>query len=114
MQDIRVLLRYYYDERLSKREVARVLQLSPGTVRNYLQRAEVAGISWPLPQDLTDAALEALLFLDSDRDPVRPQPDWAQVQKQLSRKGMTLERIWFAWIQEHPDGYSYGYFVSVR
>lgn len=110
MQDIRALLRYYYDERLSKREVARVLQLSPGTVRNYLQRAEAAGISWPLPQDLTDAALEALLFPDSDRDPVRPQPDWTQVQKQLSRKGMTLERIWFAWIQENPDGYSYGYF----
>ena len=45
MQDIRTLLRYYYGEQYSKREVARYLQMSPGTVRNYLQRAASAGLT---------------------------------------------------------------------
>ena len=112
MQDIRTLLRYYYAEQYSKREVARYLQLSPGTVRNYLQRAASAGLTWPLPEHLTDAALEALLFPDLDSTPDRPQPDWKEVHQQLARKGMTLERIWHAWIAHHPEGYSYGYFCA--
>ncbi|MCY3629044.1 MAG: IS21 family transposase [Bacteroidetes bacterium] len=112
MQDIRTLLRHYYGEQSGKREVARLLQLSPGTVRNYLRRAEAAGLSWPLPEHLSDAELEALLFPHSEPTSSRPQPVWNQVHHQLSRKGMTLERIWFDWIQEYPDGYSYGHFCA--
>ena len=112
MQDIRTLLRHYYGEHSSKREVARLLQLSPGTVRNYLRRASAAGLSWPLPEHLTDAELEALLFPHSGCISSRPQPDWTQVHQQLSRKGMTLERIWYDWIQAYSDGYSYGYFCA--
>ena len=33
-----------------------------GTVTTYLQRAAAAGLSWPLPEDLDDGALEARLF----------------------------------------------------
>ena len=112
MQDIRILLRHYYGERSSQREVARLLQLSPGTVRNYLRRAETAGLSWPSPEHLTDEALEALLFPHSGSISCYPQPDWNQVHQQLSSKGMTLERIWFDWIQAYPDRYSYGYFCA--
>lgn len=112
MQDIRTLLRHYDGEQSSKREVARLLQLSPGTVRNYLRRAEAAGLSWPLPERLTDEELEALLFPHSGPISCRPQPDRNQVHQQLSRKGMTLERILFDWIQEYPNGYSYGYFCA--
>lgn len=112
MHDIRTLLRHYYGEQSSKREVARLLQLSPGTVRNYLRRAAAAGLTWPLPESLTDAKLEALLFPHSGGVASRPQPDWPQVHQQLSRKGMTLERIWFDWIQACPDGYSYGHFCA--
>ena len=112
MQDTRALLRHYYGEQSSQREIARLLQLSPGTVRNYLRRAAAAGLSWPLPERLTDEALEALLFLHSGSISSRPQPDWNQVHQQLSRKGMTLERIWFDWIQAYPEGYSYGYFCA--
>ena len=94
MHDIRTLLRHYYGEQSSKREVARLLRLSPGTVRNYLRRATAAGLRWPLPESLTDAELEALLFPHSGPISSRPQPDWREVHQELSRKGMTLERIW--------------------
>ena len=45
MQDPRTLLRYYYGEQSSQRDIARLLQLSPGTVRNYLRRTATAGLS---------------------------------------------------------------------
>lgn len=110
MQDIRTLLRYYHEEQYSKREIARYLRVSAGTVRNYLRRAELSGLSWPLPSEFTDADLESLLFPDSGSD--RPQPDWSAIEKELSRKGMRLDLVWQDWIAEHPDGYSYGYFCA--
>lgn len=112
MHDVRTILRHYYGEKSSQREVARLLQLSPGTVRNYLRRAAAAKLSWPLPEELTDGDLEALLFPHSEGKKSRSQPDWTQVHQDLSRKGMTLERIWYDWIQKYPDGYSYGHFCA--
>ena len=46
---------------LSGRETGRCLGLSYTTVRNYLNRAERTGFSWPLPEELTDAALDKQL-----------------------------------------------------
>ena len=112
MRRIRDLLRYHYDEGRSQREIAKYLQLSPGTVRNYLARARAAELSWPLPNELTDAELEVLLFPEPASLSHRPQPDWEEVSKQLARKNMTLERIWHAYHEAHPDGYSYGHFCA--
>lgn len=113
MRTIRNVLRYYYGEHSSKREIAGYLGLSPGTVRNYLRRAEDAGVSWPLAEDLTDAALEALLFPATKCPSARPQPDWAEIHKQLSQKGLTLERAWHSYRQVYPEGYSYGHFCAL-
>jgi hypothetical protein len=43
---------------ISGNEIARRLNLAPSTVRLTLQRLATAGLSWPLPTELTDAALE--------------------------------------------------------
>jgi len=42
--------------------IARSTGLARSTVSDYLDRAAAAGLGWPLPPTLTDAALEALLF----------------------------------------------------
>ena len=39
---------------MSKRQVAASLSVSKTTVLNCLRRAEVEGLGWPLPDDLTD------------------------------------------------------------
>ena len=112
MKIIRDVLRHYHGDRCSKRQIAVHLGLSRGTVRNYLRRAAEAGVSWPLPKGLTDEDLEALLFPAKKLRSDRPQPDWAEIHVQLSRKGMTLERAWHNYRQAHPDGYSYGHFCE--
>lgn len=47
---------------LPSREIARRMDAAPSTVRLTIRRFEAAGLSWPLPDELTDAALEARLF----------------------------------------------------
>jgi hypothetical protein len=43
---------------LSKRQIAASLGIGPTAAGACLRRAREAGISWPLPDDLGDAALE--------------------------------------------------------
>jgi IS30 family transposase len=52
---------------VSTHEIARRLGVARSTVRETLKRAETAGLTWPLPQDMNDAALEAALYAE-DRD----------------------------------------------
>jgi hypothetical protein len=42
--------------RLSERQISKISVLGKGTVRRFLKRAEAAGLSWPLPLSLDDAA----------------------------------------------------------
>ena len=41
---------------LSYRQIAQSVGISASTVQSYLERAQRAGLSWPLPDDLDDAA----------------------------------------------------------
>ena len=62
MRKIRDVLRLKFESGLSERVIGRSMSLSNGSVNSYLQRARVAGLRWPLPDDLDDEALERLLF----------------------------------------------------
>ena len=61
MRMAREILRLYFGLHLKKRQIGRACGVAPSTVVDYIQRAEEAGISWPLPTDLDDTALEAKL-----------------------------------------------------
>ena len=54
MRRIRELLRLNYENGLPGRTIATSLGLSKGAVNDYLQRTRAAGLSWPLPAELTD------------------------------------------------------------
>ena len=62
MRQIREVLRLRFASELRQRAIAKSLGLSQGAVSSYLSRARAAGVSWPLPADLDDEQLEALLF----------------------------------------------------
>jgi hypothetical protein len=89
VRTIREVLRLRWQSGLSEREISASCHISATAVRSYLQRAEDAGLSWPLPADLQDAQLEQRLFpppatIGAD---VRPAINWIEVNKQLKRKG---------------------------
>src|SRR6202795_5177137 len=47
---------------MPSREIARRVGTAPSTVRLTIRRFEASGLSWPLPDDVTDTVLEARLF----------------------------------------------------
>ena len=104
----------YHREGYSKRLIGDSLHLARATVRKYLCRAEVLGLRWPLPDGLTDDVLEAMFFPESrSAAKARYQPDWEAVNKQMSRKHVTLRMVWESYHAAFPDGYSYSHFCAL-
>lgn len=99
---------------LSARQIALVVGAARSTVGECLRRAEAVGLVWPLPDDLDDLALEAQLYPPPlVYSPDRPLPDFAVIQAELRRKGMTLQLLWQEYRSACPDGYRYSRFCDL-
>ena len=115
MRDAREVIRLKHAS-LSTHEIARRLGLARSTVRETLKRAETAGLAWPLPEDMNDAALEAALYASrrSKRGHRRiEEPDWAGVHRELKRKHVTLLILWDEYVAAYPGGYGYSRFCEL-
>ena len=88
MRKVVEVLRLLFDQDRSQREIATILALSQGTVHNYVARFQASGLSWPLPAELDETALDAQLFRRRELPPsaTRPVPDWATVHQELKRR----------------------------
>jgi len=62
MRTIKEVLRLKWEKKFSNQQVAQSCNIARSTVREYVERAEQAGLSWPLADDLDDDRLEKLLF----------------------------------------------------
>jgi transposase len=114
MRKIRDVLRLRCAGGLSQRAIGRSIGLSQGAVFAYLDRARRAGLGWPLPDDFDDDRLEALLFPPPRDVPTieRPQPDWAEIHRELRKPSVTLALLWEEFRAEHPQGYGYSWFCE--
>ena len=115
MRNIREVLRLHLGQGLPQRVVAQSLRLGLGTVNGYVARARRARLGWPLPDELGDDRLEALLFppvpgVSLDR---RPVPDWAWVHRELRRPNVTLALLWEEHRAAAPDGFGYSWFCDL-
>lgn len=112
MRKIREVLRLKASG-LSYRAIARVCLIGKETVREYLGRAAEAGLTWPLPEGLSEEELERRLF---PHEPVsyrkEAEPDWAYVSRELRKKGVTRELLWEEYRVGTPQGYRYSQFCQ--
>jgi transposase len=114
MRKIRDALRLTFGEGLSRRQVSLSTGIPVTTLVEYVGRAKAAGLSWPVPEDLEDAALEARLYppLPPSSTP-RPVPDWNYVHTELEHKSVTLALLWIEYREQHPDdGWGYSQFCN--
>ena len=98
---------------LSHREIALSVGIGQTTVGEYLARAQAAGLSWPLPPEMSEPALGEALFPTPSAAMAasRPVPDWRTVNQELKRtKGVTLKLLWLEWREQEPDGCGYSQF----
>lgn len=113
VRKIREVIRLHFEAGLSNRAVARACQVSNSTVGEYLERAEKAGLNWPLPEGLSDEELYRRLYPEeSNPKPAsdRPMPDWEEVHRELSKRGVTLTLLWQEYREKHPNGYGFTQF----
>lgn len=112
MRQIRDVLTYLFERRLSKLQTSKVTGIHRTTVLKYLERFQQSGLVWPLPADLDDAALERLLFPnDAGRGfCANDEIDFAHVHAEMGKRGATLAILYAEWLEQSapasPIGYS--------
>jgi transposase len=116
MRQAREVLRLKFVGGVPTREIARRIGIAPSTVRTTIRRFQAAGLSWPLADEITDAALEAKLFPETGTKQGHrreSEPDWATIHRELKRKHVTLSILWDEYIARNPEGYRYSRFCDL-
>ena len=114
MRKIKDVLRLH-SAGLSARQIAVSVGVGRSTVAEYLRRAEVARLGWPLPDGLCEEGLERQLFppVPAPTERLFAEPDWAALHRELKRPGVTLSLLWEEYRGTHPDdGYGYSAFCE--
>jgi transposase len=115
MRKIKEILRLKWECKLSNRQIGKSCSASHSTVADYLLRAKMAGLSWPLAPELDDAAIENLLF-PVTQNPVpanRKMPDMGYLYHEMKKKSVTLQLLWYEHKQANPDAYQYSQFCNL-
>jgi len=114
MRKIRDVLRLTQALGMSRRLVGEATGIGKTAVGDYVRRAAVAGLSWPIPDEIDDAELERRLFppADAASSAERAEPDWSHIHAELKRRGVTLALLWQEYRAEHSRGYAYSWFCE--
>lgn len=114
MRQIRDVLTYLFERRLSKVQTSKVVGIHRATVHKYLARFQQSGLPWPLPPELDDAAFERLLFpinADAANQGV-DDIDFAHIHAEMQKRGATLSVLYAEWLEKStsPKPISYSQF----
>jgi transposase len=114
MRKIRDVLRLTHGLGMSRRLVGEATGLGKTAVGDYVRRAAVTGLSWPIPDEIDDGELERRLFPPADpaSSAERAEPDWSHIHAELKRRGVTLALLWQEYRAEHARGYAYSWFCE--
>jgi transposase len=102
---------------LSQHQIARSCSISQSTVHEYVSAAQVAGVTWPVPENWDDRQIEEALFPKRPAPAVwrkHPEPDWTKIHQELqTHKDLTLQLVWQEGRENDPDGYAYSRFCEL-
>ena len=119
MRKLREVMRLRFELHLGYQQIGRSCAIGVSTVCKYLQRAEAAGVRWPLPEGWDEVRLEAVLFpkpAARTKPPSAPRilPDFASIHEQMRQhRHLTLQLLWEEYRQANPDGYRYSRFCEL-
>lgn len=115
MSKVRQILRLYTQGK-SKLFISEQTATSRNTVKKYLRQFIESRLSFEDINELSDQDLDELFGKESKPLP-EPSERYSKLlaffpyaEKELKRKGVTLELIWKEYLQLHPDGYKHSQF----
>ena len=103
MKKLIEILRLKHEAKLSNQRIAAACGISKGAVHKYLALTKARGLSWPLPPEIDEQKLEALLY------PAKPPserfvlPDCREMHVELRRKGVTLQLLWSEYAARYEE-----------
>jgi len=83
----------------SERNIAVSCSVSRNTVSKVIHRADELNISWPLDYDMTDNALEKLMFPKEKSATDKRLPDYDYIRKELLKNGVTKKLLWIEYCE---------------
>lgn len=111
MRQLREILRLKYDKELSNAQIARCCGISKGSVAKQVNRLRESGLSWDGLRDHDDAQIRRALYGERSaegRPRIHAEPDFKAVNRELRRKGVTLQLLWEEYASAHGEAaYSY-------
>ena len=103
MRKITEVLRLKFEAKLSHEKIGRAVGLSKGAVNKYVSLAQAQGLSWPLPEAMDEASLEARLYPPRTPATRFGEPDYPRIHQELKRKGVTLQLLWSEYMAAHGE-----------
>jgi transposase len=92
------------------REILRLklkTKLSMRAIQGVIKQATALQLTWERVQSLNEKQLTELFYPAQKTLPETfyELPDWSEVHRELSRKGMTKQLLWEEYAEQHTDGY---------
>ncbi len=114
MRKVRDVLRLKHTLGMSLRQISEATGIGKTVIGEYVRRAGVLGITWPVPEEIDDAELERRLFpVPCETGPPRAAIDWRQVHEEMKRRSVTLVLLWQEYRAEQQDGYGYSRYCDL-
>ncbi len=107
MREIRKILQYRLELQVSAAKTAAILQKSKGVIIETVKRFKASSLTWPLPETLSDTALEEHLYprLKKPHKNI-PLPDLNYIKEEIIKPKMTYQRLFEEYKETHPVGMS--------
>lgn len=117
VRKIKEILRLYYELGLTKTKIAQSVNQSRPAIKRVIDKAAKAGLAWPIPDELDDQNLEALLYpqtceAEKTSRQGSPIPDWNYIQREMKRPHVTRQLLWQEYREAHPNGFEYSQFCN--
>ena len=112
MRKIFEVLRLKFELGLAERAIATSCGIARSTVQDTLKRFGAAKLTWPLPVEVDEAVLHEQLYPPRQAAVEVPLPDFAAVQAELAKKGVTRLLLWQEYKGAHPHGLQYSAFCE--
>jgi transposase len=114
MRKIREILRLRHELGFKHRAIARAVHVGAATVSEYLAKAASKGLGWPLPEELSDAEVERILYPGASEAPERELPDFAAMHEELRKhRELTLLQLWVEYAEDNPRAYRYSRYCEL-
>jgi transposase len=115
MRKVREVLRLKHTLGMSYRQISEATGVGKTVVGEYVRRAGVIGISWPVPEAIDDAELDRRLFPVPGDETAGPRAaiDWRKVHAEMKRPSVTLVLLWQEYRAEQAGGYGYSRFCDL-